>query len=307
MSDTLVTGYHTPDLDGTACAIAYSEFLNREGGDTVPALFGTPNREASWVLDRTEKDYREGVEALEQTENVILVDASDFRGLDDKINPEDVVEFIDHREEHHAEEFPEAESQVEMVGAAASLIAEKFFEQNVEISEDSALLLYGAIISNTMNFEAGVTTKRDREMAGWLKQKIDVKEDFERKMFEHKSELEGSLKQVFLADQASETYDGKDVGVIQLEIVDIDSFVENNKQEALEVLEEIREEKGWDYIFLTCADLEEGFNIFISPGKETREILSSALDVEFSEKEASRSDVLLRKEIIPKIKQEIQP
>lgn len=48
----LVTSLQNPDLDGTACALAYAEFLNKKGYDAIAGIFGVPHREAQFVLDK---------------------------------------------------------------------------------------------------------------------------------------------------------------------------------------------------------------------------------------------------------------
>ena len=306
MSFTLIIPYSNPDLDGTACAEAYAEYLNKQGGNAKAAVFGTPHREAQYVLEKIEEQPEDASDLFEGAEDVIIVDASDLRGISDKVEPENVTEIIDHRKEHHADQFPNADAQIELVGAAATLIAEKFHENNVEISDESAILLYGAIISNTMNFQANVATERDKEMAEWIQKQTDIERNFGRKMFEHKSEFNEPIKHVFLGDFSTVTYGNEDIGIAQLEIVDVNQFVKQNKNEIQEALEEIKEEQNLEYIFLTCADLEEGFNHFVTIDTETTELLSNALNVEFSDKEAIRQDVLLRKEIIPKLKSELE-
>ena len=40
MKSILVTCYENPDLDCVACAIAYSEFLQKTGKPAVAAIFG---------------------------------------------------------------------------------------------------------------------------------------------------------------------------------------------------------------------------------------------------------------------------
>ncbi len=40
MSKTLVTCYVDPDLDGTAGAVAYAEYLNKNGGNATPGIMG---------------------------------------------------------------------------------------------------------------------------------------------------------------------------------------------------------------------------------------------------------------------------
>ena len=48
----LVTAYERPDLDGTACAFAYAEFLQKSRKDAICGIFGNPHREAQFVLER---------------------------------------------------------------------------------------------------------------------------------------------------------------------------------------------------------------------------------------------------------------
>lgn len=306
MSYTLVTPYSDPDLDGVACAEAYAEFLKKQGRNVKAGVFGSPHREAQFVLEKTDLEVQNASKLISGAEDVIVVDASDLRGIADEVDPNQVSEIIDHRKEHHAEQFPNADAQIELVGAAATLIAEKFYENNVSISDDSALLLYGAIISNTMNFQASVTSERDREMADWLTEKVDIDQDFGRKMFEHKSEFSEPIKEVFLGDFSTVSYGGEDIGIAQLEIVDVKDFVGDSKGEIQTALKEIGEEDNLDYIFLTCADLEEGFNLFVTIDDRTSKLLSHALDVKFEENEALRDKVLLRKEIVPKLKDQLE-
>ena len=71
------------------------------------------------------------------------------------------IEVVDHRAVNEADKFQNAKIQIEMVGSAATLIAEKFLHATTSTSPESAALLYSAIISNTINFQANVTTDRD--------------------------------------------------------------------------------------------------------------------------------------------------
>lgn len=51
-------------------------------------------------------------------------------------------------------------------------------KNNVDISKESATLVYGAIISNTLNFKGSVTTDRDKIAAEWLNKVAKLPEDF---------------------------------------------------------------------------------------------------------------------------------
>ena len=189
----LVTPYKNPDLDGTACAFGYAEFLRKNGKDVVAAVFGKPHREAQFVIDKFNIPALENAEeVVNNVGGIIIVDASDLRGLSDKIQPEKVVEIIDHRKIHEAEKFPNAKAQIELVGSAATLIAEKFYNNKTTISPESAELLFSAIVSNTINFQANVTTERDHKIANWLKTKFSLPDNYVHEMFSDKSQFKKS-------------------------------------------------------------------------------------------------------------------
>ncbi|PIN74958.1 hypothetical protein COV18_05495, partial [Candidatus Woesearchaeota archaeon CG10_big_fil_rev_8_21_14_0_10_37_12] len=230
MNNLLVTAYESPDLDGAACAFAYAELLNKQGKSAVAGVFGNPHREAQFVMETFNiSNLTKGDSIISDNTPVILVDASDLRGISKKINPEQVIEIIDHRKIHEGDKFPNAKIQIELVGSAATLIAEKFNKANVEPSEDSAALLYSAIISNTINFQANVTTIRDKEMAEWLITKINLPNNYIHEMFVDKSKFRKSLKETIDDDFATFNFNNTELGIGQLEIIDVDEFVEKEK------------------------------------------------------------------------------
>ncbi len=48
MEQILITSYINPDIDGIACMIAYSEFLNKLGQNTICGILGVPQDEAKY-------------------------------------------------------------------------------------------------------------------------------------------------------------------------------------------------------------------------------------------------------------------
>lgn len=187
-SRIIVTGYSNPDLDGIASTIAYGELLKKQGKNARVALFGTPHREAQFVFKTFDIDKPAQAEnILSQEDKLILVDASDLRGISNLIDPKQVIEIIDHRKINQADKFPNAKIQIELVGSCATLIAEKFFKEKVIITSSSAALLYSAIISNTVNFQANITTDRDKKMSYRLVRQFNLPKGYTHKMFVAKS------------------------------------------------------------------------------------------------------------------------
>ncbi|MFA5889035.1 MAG: DHHA2 domain-containing protein [Candidatus Paceibacterota bacterium] len=305
MNTVVVTSYTEPDLDGYSCAVAYTEFLNKTGTPAVMRIFGEPHIEATYLVKKFGLKIEEDKTA--DLEKIILVDASELRDLDKFVRPENVIEVIDHRKVNDAELFTNAKIQIEFVGSAATLIAEKFYKQNINISVSSATLLYGAIVSNTLNFRAKVTTDRDRQMAEWLNQKLGLTQEFIDDMFRAKSDVSGEkLAQRIEADFAWFKFGKHKIGCAQLEIIDVKSLVNSRKAKILQILEDLKAKDGLDMIFMSFIDLGEGFNAFITGDLEMQRVLSEILNIQFKDDLAFRPSLIMRKEIAPLLKEKLQ-
>lgn len=298
----LVTSYPGPDLDGTASAIGHAEYLVKQGDEAVAGLFGTPHREARYVLAELGVEPPRIETVGPDVAGVVLVDASDRYGCPDAVDLDDVVMVIDHREISGTGTFPNARVQNEPIGACATLIAEKFHAADTPVSDTIAALLYAAIVSNTLNFQAGVTTDRDRTVADRLRSTADIPEGLVQGMFDAKSRFDRPLKAVIEDDFKEVTLVDQRIGCGQLEIRDAARFVADNVEELETVLHDIREERDVDHVFLTCADLEDGYNMLMAVDDATRRLLADALGVRFDGSTARRETVLLRKEMTPRVR-----
>jgi len=301
----LIATYENPDLDGYACAYGYSEFLNKNNEKSKFVLFGNYQIEVEYLLQKYNiPSVSEEVNSLELGQHpVIIVDASDLRGLSKRINPSNVIEIIDHRKVYKKEDFPNASFQIELVGAAATLIAEKYKISNTDISFDVAVLLYYAIVSNTINFKANVTTAKDLEISNWLNQIIKQKPIVINEMFDYKTRNIIPSKEFFLGSYSA-FFKFKDIsiGIIQLEITNALNFLHSNKNKLTSILKEVKRESNLDIIFITAIDLVEGNNYFFTQYTKSRKILTDALLVSFSMGIALRKGVIMRKEIVPILK-----
>ena len=305
--EILVTGYVNPDLDSLSCILAYSDFLNKIGKSAIPSISGKYHEEAGHVI----KEYNIKINVEEHSpkdfEKIILVDASDTDGIDRRIDPEKVIEIIDHRKINMSESFPNAKINIELVGAAATLVGEKIIKQNIDLSKDFATLLYGAIISNTLNFQAKVTTNRDVAVIKYLKDRFYFSEDFAHKMFLSKSDLSGEkLIKTIRGDFANfknHDFNGKKLGIAQIEMINGRELAESRKDEIVSEINAIMKELDLSFVFLSIIDLEAKQNILVVPNKEVEGFVSEVLNVRFHNKIAVRPGMIMRKEIVPLIKE----
>jgi len=304
MEKLLVTAYKSPDLDGSGGAYAYAELLNATGKSATAAIFGHLRREAQFAFDKVGAMISSGEDLIDKTSSVILVDSCEIKGIAGAINPEQVIEVIDHRRVNEAKkEFPNAKIQIELVGSCATLIVEKFINSKIVPTKISATLLYLAIVSNTINFKNKVTTKRDIEAASYLKELYSIDENLIHEMFVHQSNLQGPVKAIFQRDKWSNEILGKVFSIYQFEIVDVDNFIKNNLVEIKEALIEVQNEGKFDFVLLTCIDLEKAENTFVVPDDKTGRLIGEILNVKFVDNVSHYPEIIMRKEIMPKIKE----
>jgi manganese-dependent inorganic pyrophosphatase len=307
MKPILVTCYAHPDLDGVSGSVAYAEFLQKTGKTAVAGIFGELHEEAKYILNRFSIGYPQVFPDADEFDAVILVDSSDLKGLDGKVSPEKVIEIIDHRKINDAHAFPNAKVQIELVGAAATLVAEKFIRNDIAISKESAILLCGGIVSNTLNFKAGVTTDRDREAFEWLNNEAKLPEDFWKELFLAKSDLSGdNLAERIKGDFAWFEMGDKRIGIAQIEMIGAKELVTEREIEILQILNTIKEEKGLDYILQSTLELEGEKNFFVTGDLEMQGLLEKVLGIEFVSHVAMREGLIMRKQIVPLLKTELE-
>lgn len=304
MPKTLVTSYINPDLDGVACAVAYTELLHDQGKVVELGIVGTMHHEAEYMFERFGFTHPPSIQDTKAYDQIILVDTSQINDLADKIEAEKVIEIVDHRKVHNLDKFPNAKAHMELVGAAATLIAEMFIEQHAEISQKSATLLYSAIISNTQNFKGSVTTHRDRKAAEWLNAVAKLPYGFWKELFKAKSDLSGEkLKERIEGDFAWFDLGGKKVGIAQIEMIGAEKLIKERGEEIINALNVLKEGKGLDFIFQNTLELEEQKTYFVTQHKETQHLLEKVFSVQFSGESATYTGLIMRKQVVPRIKE----
>jgi len=304
----LVTSYVNSDLDGLSGAFAYAEYLRKTGVEAKCGLVGEFHLEACYVLDRFNIEYPKNLDNSDAYNEIVLIDSSHLRGLRGKIDRKKVIEIIDHHKSDDIDKFPKAKDvQVELIGAAATLVAERFMENDIEISREAAILLMGGIISNTLNFKAKQTHKRDYKAYEWLNRRANLPEDFWVDLFRVKSDLSGEkLTKTLIGDTSIWTIGEKNISISQLEIIESNSLLSGRIDEIIEIITTISQKRRADMTMLTIVALDEEKNYFISPDGDMQKILELALGVTFEDNLSIRKDMIMRKDIIPLLKEVLE-
>jgi inorganic pyrophosphatase/exopolyphosphatase len=76
--------------------------------------------------------------------------------------------------------------------------------------------------------------------------------------------------------------------------------------EIIQVLEIIKKEMALDFIFQNTIELEDAKTFFVTQDFETQKLLEKVLKVQFTGMVAQRSDLIMRKQIVPLLKEELE-
>jgi manganese-dependent inorganic pyrophosphatase len=292
----ITTTYKDPDLDGYGCAMAYAELLRATGKDAQAHIWGTPHIEVQWLISEFDLPLANG--PTEDTDaDVILLDASYSKDLPEPLRVERVTEIIDHRVASHLDAFTNSTNQIELIGAAATLVAERFKKQKIEPSKESALYLLGGILSNTQNF-SGISTDRDKKMADWLWSISKAPQDLAMQMFKAKSDLSGErLRDTLFGDLKTMSIHGNTVAIGQLEIIGISKLISERKDELTSALTEIQVQEKSDYTFINMKDLDTNISTILCNDDKTAKLLSTIPDANSSDLIITSPTMTLRKQM----------
>ena len=299
-----ILSYDMPDMDGVSCMIGYAEFLNQKGENCKYIIKGEPKREVNIVCDKFKINLKKLLSyKLNANDEVILVDTNELGEINQKINYNNVVEIIDH---HHISDklnkMKNAKVQIEKIGAAATLVTEKYMNSKANISKDSAIMLYYGIISNTMNFNANAT-ERDMKAANWREIQSGLKlKSYIREIFIEKSKIPDltSLRNEMDMEYKNETLKiSWSMG--QLEVANVKEFIDKNKDNIINTMEHIRQERKIELLSVNCIDILNGYTIIISLNNKTTEILFNALKFDFKNGLSYIPKIITRKEISEKV------
>ena len=246
----------------------------------------------------------DGTNVVTEMPEVILVDVSDPNEINEVFSPALVVEIIDHRAIHFAKNFPNAKKvQIELVGSCATLVAERLQAAEHTPSRNAARLLYGAIVSNTVNFQSANTTERDHAMAAWLRPLAELPKNFVRDMFVAKSNLAGDeLRKALIGDYILKEFGGKCIGIFQLEVVNVDALLDERVGEIEHLMREMNEKERFDYVMLNGVDTLAGTCTLLVFDDTSRELAERALGRSFVGNRSRLERIEIRKQLTVKLR-----
>jgi manganese-dependent inorganic pyrophosphatase len=299
----IATTYPNPDTDGVACIIAYAEYLrSQKEMNTEPVFKGQLHPETVFVLKFFNVSNPKSAECCSGDHEIFLFDTHHSTQVEGFVDCSKVLEIYDHHPNGNPEVFPQAEIINELVGAAATLVAELFQKKQYNLSLEHAGLLYAAIISNTLDFTAPTTTDRDKQAATWLLSRINVPKNFAYLMFEARSNFDSySTDSLIESDCKIFEIGGLKFAISQIEGVGVERVLRRDDVNC--ALTRLAEKKETTMTLLSAVDIYKQHTTIVPANEEVRTKLTEALGFDFTSGFAFVDKILLRKsDIVPPLK-----
>lgn len=203
---------------------------------------------------------------------VILVDHFERAQTISGIHAAEILEIIDHHRIGNIETAGPIRVDCRPVGSTSTILACQMQEAGIEPTQEEAILLLGALVSDTLLLTSPTTTEVDKRVAPYLAKQAQVDlQEFGRHVLKLNDELATGYPEALVEKDLKEFTQGKiRFAVAQLETVDISLLTEERKAELVEALEHARRKLGVEFAVLMITDVFQSLShvVIADPMKE---------------------------------------
>ncbi|MFR7563168.1 putative manganese-dependent inorganic diphosphatase [Faecalibacillus intestinalis] len=233
---------------------------------------------------------------------VILVDHNERGQSIPGIEEADILEIVDHHRVADIQTVGPLMFRGEPLGSTATIVTKMFDELDVEMPSHIAGLLLGAVVSDTLLFKSPTCTPVDTKIAKKLAEiaGVDIQE-FAMEMFKAGTSLVGkTVDEIFNQDFKKFNFDNLQVGVAQVNSMDIEGFLPY-KKDMLDYMNKFAEDNNLEFTLLLLTDIINA-NSEIFVGGPRPELVEKAFNVQLTECQGTLAGVISRKkQVVPAI------
>ncbi|MBS4902457.1 MAG: putative manganese-dependent inorganic diphosphatase [Coprobacillus sp.] len=233
---------------------------------------------------------------------VILVDHNERGQSIPGIEEADILEIVDHHRVADIQTVGPLLFRGEPLGSTATIVTKIFDELDVEMPSHIAGLLLGAVVSDTLLFKSPTCTPVDTKIAKKLAEiaGVDIQE-FAMEMFKAGTSLVGkTVDEIFNQDFKKFSFDNLQVGVAQVNSMDIEGFLPY-KKDMLDYMNKFAEDNNLEFTLLLLTDIINA-NSEIFVGGPCPELVEKAFNVQLTECQGTLAGVISRKkQVVPAI------
>jgi manganese-dependent inorganic pyrophosphatase len=232
---------------------------------------------------------------------VLLVDHAEQAQSVPGVEEAEIVEILDHHHVGSIETTVPVRATFDPVGSTATLVIERFRQNGMEPSRPTAVMLLGAILSDTVILNSPTTTERDRSAVDYLERVLAIDAtELGRAMFEETSDVSKLPAEDIIARDAKvyEAQGGKTLCIAQVETVGTSLI--DRKDELLAALGAARDAKDYSLFALMITDILGKSTELLAVGD--RAVLERAFDQPVADGVVSLPGVMSRKkQVAPKL------
>lgn len=238
---------------------------------------------------------------------LILVDHNEVSQAVDGLESANILEVIDHHKIGSLETVGPVYFRNQPVGCTATIVAQMYRENNIEIEPAMAGLMCSAILSDTLVYRSPTCTAVDKKTAEELAAiaGFDV-QTYAKEMFAAGSNLSGkSPEEIFYQDFKKFSAGNVTFGVGQITSMDGDELTKL-KDRMIPYMEKTFEEHGADMLFFMLTDIMEESTELLLYGEGAEETAKKAFRSEEEARMYLRGVVSRKKQIIPPLMNVLQ-
>ena len=231
----------------------------------------------------------------------ILVDHNELGQSLSDIDPSEIIEIVDHHRFGGLKTNNPVMITTMVVGATATIIAYKYFENDVRMDKNMAGLLLGGIIADTLNFKSPTTTKIDIEMAKRLEKmaEVTIKEISEGLINASESILNKRNIEIVYNDFKEFEIHNLRIGLSQTQIKNKDEFFKV-KDKMSEYLNEVCAMQKYDLLGVMFTMQNGSGSYFLEAGDHKGTIVKAFSDI-IKEDSYAPEVVSRKKQVLPAI------
>ena len=233
---------------------------------------------------------------------VILVDHNERGQSIPGVEEADILEIVDHHRVADIQTVGPLLFRGEPLGSTDTIVTKIFDELDVEMPSHIAGLLLGAVVSDTLLFKSPTCTPVDTKIAKKLAEiaGVDIQE-FAMEMFKAGTSLVGkTVDEIFNQDFKKFSFDNLQVGVAQVNSMDIEGFLPY-KKDMLDYMNKFAEDNNLEFTLLLLTDIINA-NSEIFVGGPRPELVEKAFNVQLTECQGTLAGVISRKkQVVPAI------
>jgi manganese-dependent inorganic pyrophosphatase len=197
---------------------------------------------------------------------VVLVDHAEQAQSAVGIDEAEILEILDHHHIGSIETRIPVTATFDPVGSTATLVVERFRQAGMEPSRPTAMMLLGAVLSDTVILNSATTTSRDHAVVEYLERALAVEADrLGREMFESTSDVSDlSAEEIVTRDaKRYQVRGGQEICIAQVEVVG--DALQARTDELLDALRHEREDRELALYALMVTDvMDKGTEMLVA-------------------------------------------